>query len=326
MKKALVIRLGAYGDMICITPAIKRLKELGYHIILNTGKRGKEVFEHCPHIDEFMLHDESMPIDKLSKHWEELEKEHINKENGDIVINFTESIECNVSMHPIGPMYIYSKKERLEHCNRNFYDATEKWAKLSDCQKIPELFFTNEETAEAQSYLKPDKFNILWNLSGSGKQKVYPWSDYVIGEVLKNYNNIHFITVGDLKCQLLESLVDNEITNLAGRISMRISMCLTGLVDLVVTPDTAILHASGCYDTPKIGLLGHTNRENVTKYFKNDLSIEAQCACAPCFRLIYDHKIQCPIEPFTRAAWCMAEGLPPEVVYNKIKEVLDGRK
>jgi len=109
---------------------------------------------------------------------------------------------------------------------------------------------------------------------------------------------------------------------LAGEISMRESMLLTKYVDLVIAPDTGILHASGCYDTPKIGLLGHTTKENITKYFKNDYSIEATCACAPCFYLIYDHAVQCPIERVTSAAWCMAEGIKPEVLFNKIKEVL----
>ena len=42
-------------------------------------------------------------------------------------------------------------------------------------------------------------------------------------------------------------------------------MILTKLVDLVISPDTGVLHASGAFDTPKIGLLGHTTIENITK-------------------------------------------------------------
>jgi ADP-heptose:LPS heptosyltransferase len=103
-------------------------------------------------------------------------------------------------------------------------------------------------------------------------------------------------------------------------------MALTKEVDLVVSPDTGILHASGQFDTPKIGLLGHTTIENITKYFKNDHSIEAECACAPCFRLIYDWERQCPIEPVTYAAWCMSVGIPPEKVFERIMYVKANRK
>lgn len=319
MKTALIIRYGAYGDAILITPVVRRLKELGYHTILRGSLRAKEVFENNPNLDEFILHDKDMPVDDLPKHWEELQKT-LGPE--DKWINFSESIECNVALHPIQPAYNYTKKERFELCNRNYYDATEAWSGLDGCQKLPELYFTPLETQEAQKHLTPRAVNILWQLSGSGRQKVYPWSDYVIGELLKNFENLHIITAGDERCQLLESVEDLQITNLSGRISARVAMCLTQFVDLVISPDTGILHASGCYETPKIGLLGHTNRENITKYFKNDYSIEAECACAPCFRLIYDHEIQCPRDVVTQAAWCMSEGISPERLYGRICEVL----
>jgi len=330
-KKALVIRLGAYGDMLIITPALKRLKELGYYVILNTGKRGMDVFKNNPNVDEYIFYDDEKKPDDLDKYWLDLKEQR----DPDLYINFSESIECNVAIHPIQPAYNYTKKERREIADKNYYDATEEWineksisktrAFMGSFQKLPELFFDDKEIEEAKSYLKPGKLNILWQLSGSAKQKVYPWTDFVIGEVLKNYENIHFITTGDERCQILETLIDDEITNLSGRVSVRIAMALTGLVDLVISPDTGILHASGCYDTPKIGLLGHTTINNITKYFKNDYSLEAVCDCAPCFRLIYDFDIQCPIELVTHAAFCMAEGIKPERLYERIASVIGER-
>ena len=322
MNKALIIRLGAIGDHLILTPVIKRLKELGYYVIFNTNKRGKEVYENNPNVDEYIDHDEKMPVDDLPDHWEKL-KEEIKP---DLFLNFSESLECNVALHPIQPEYNYTKKERFDLCNRNYYDETEKWAKLEGCQKLPELYFTPFELEEAKKHIKAGKFNILWQLSGSGHQKVYPWADYVIGEVLKNHKDIHVITTGDEKCQMLESIEDADITNLSGRISVRLAMALTGMVDLVISPDTGILHAAGCYETPKIGLLGHTTIENITKYFKNDYSLEAECACAPCFRLIYDHSVQCPCEFVTHAAWCQAEGIKPERVYERVRSIIERRK
>ena len=100
-KKCLVIRLGAYGDMVIITPVLRRLKELGYYVVLNTGKRGLDVFKHCPYIDEFIEHEERYwDNDELNTHWDKL-KEQVKP---DKFINFSESIECNVAMHPLNPM------------------------------------------------------------------------------------------------------------------------------------------------------------------------------------------------------------------------------
>jgi ADP-heptose:LPS heptosyltransferase len=319
--KALVIRTGAIGDMVIITPVLKTLHEMGYDIVLYTGKRGQGVLKECPYITKFIFHDEKNTIEQFFENIEKAKKD----EKPDICIDFTESIECNVAFHPTQPHYIYPKKDRFKLCNRNYYDASEEWARkqfpeLKECQKLPELYFSVDEIAKAKSLLKTGKFNILWQLSGSGGQKVYPWAEYVMGEILKNMQDIHIITTGDEKCQLLESMQDPEnITHLAGEIDVRIALALIQFVDLVVAPDTGMLHASGCYEVPKVGLLGHTTIENITKYFKNDYSVEAECACAPCFHLIYDHHIQCPIEVVTGAAWCMAEGIPPKELYARIR-------
>jgi len=327
-KKALVVRLGAYGDCVIIAPVLKQLHDDGYHVILNTSKRGLEVFKHSSYVDEFIEHiDDSLPLEDISAHWEKIKKEA----NPDKFSNFSESLECNVALHPMNPMYIYPKGERYERCNRNYYDVTNEWADITVTDKQPYLEFTDEEIEEAKKYIKPGKFNIVWALSGSGKNKVYPWVDYVMGEVLTKHSNVHFITIGDVKCQLLETAQDENITTLSGNVSMRISMCLTQLADLVISPDTGILHAAGGKSnipssskntTATIGLLGHTTKENITKYFPNDYSIEAECACAPCFRLIYDYTVQCSVDFVTKAAWCQSVGLTPERVYEQIARVL----
>jgi ADP-heptose:LPS heptosyltransferase len=321
-KRCLIIRLGAIGDCIIISPVIKRLKELGYYIILNTNQRGMDVYKHDKRVDEFIGHDEKMPIEKLPDYWDKLKKEVAH----DKFVNFSESIECNVVLHPQDPLYIYPKHDRYQRCNRNYYDVTEEWAGLDNCDKRPSLVFTEEEDKEAKAVLKEKHFNIVWALSGSGKNKVWPWTDYVMGDILKD-KDVHILTIGDEKCQILEfGSASNRVTNLSGKVGIRTSLCLTKHADLVISPDTGVLHASGCFSTPKIGLLGHTTKENITKYFINDYSIEAQCACAPCFRLIYEYAIQCPLCPVTKSAWCMAVGIQPENVFFKYKEVRNANK
>jgi len=326
MKKVLIIRYGAYGDCIIITPILRALKEQGYYIVMNTSDRGKDILANNPHVDEWIFHDKKgLDADALNEHWEELEK----KVGADVTINFTGSIEQSLALHPVDPLYNLPKNGRKERCNKNYYEATVDWANKKagftvipdGINILPELFFTEEEHKEAQSYIKEGKFNILWAMSGSGRNKTYPWSEYVMGDVLNKYDDVHFITVGDERCQMLEARTEN-ITNLAGSVTMRMSCLLTKYADLVISPDTGVLHASGCYTTPKIGLLGHTTKTNITETFLNDYSVEANCACAPCFRLIYDYTIQCPIDEITRASWCMAIGLEPERVLDAIETVI----
>lgn len=328
--RVLVIRQGAFGDNLIITPVIRRLSELGNEVHVMTSERGMEMFRNNPHIKKlhFIKEDPERSEDALQKAWKEKEEE-IKAEK---VINFTESIECNVALHPRSPRYNFTKSERRAIANRNYYEESFSWAQAKMASVIyqgnepsefyrPEIFFDREEKEKAATYMRPEKFNVLVSLSGSGKNKAYPWIAAVMGECLKEMEDIHFITVGDEMCQLME-VSDKRITNLAGKIPIRVAMAMTEEVDLVVSPDTGLLHAAGATDVFKIGLLGHTTRENITKHFENDISIEAdsrQAECAPCFRLIYNVAIQCPQDTVSHAAYCMSHGINPKIIVEAIK-------
>ena len=319
--KILITRLGAYGDVLITTPVIRFLHDQGHEIHYLTSERGREMLENNENVD--FLHfmpTEDRTDEKLHEEWNEWE----DKVKPDKHINFTESIEVNLALHPRGSRYNWTKDERRVISDKNYYEEMFRWAKLDVPEDMtPQMFYYSKELADARDLIRADKFNILVVLSGSGKNKAYPWMSGVIGECLEKLHDIHVITVGDEACQLLE-VEGKDVTNLAGKIPIRISMALTGLVDLVVSPDTGVLHASGQYDTPKIGIFGHTTIENITKHFKNDYSLEADpslCECAPCFRMIYNVGIQCPQDPVSKAAWCMSHGHLPEKVFNRITDV-----
>jgi hypothetical protein len=107
---------------------------------------------------------------------------------------------------------------------------------------------------------------------------------------------------------------------------------MTEYVDLVISPETGVLNASGCFDTPKIGLLTHSNKTNLTKYFKNDYSLQAETECSPCHRMIYldNFKTDCPVimgEDKRPMCCACADGFSVErvlhnmeLVYRKWKE------
>ncbi len=350
--KILLWRTGAYGDVIITTPLIRYLHGQGHQIFYVTGDRGFEVLKNNPHVFKLIKNDESVKNENLGEHIQWLKE----KNRCERVIDLNESIECALSQHPRSADYKLPKQERIRRFNRNFYEYcfehAWKYAKgnsldhpydlfsaawmFHDQEKQkesmrPELFFDQSELDEARSNLKSDCFNVLIGLAGSGNNKAYPWIMDLCNAIGKNHPNVHIITVGDLKCQILEDIETPDLTNvtkLSGKISMRTSMALTGLVDLVIAPDTGIIHAAGCYDTPKICLLGHNTIECITKHFTNDYSIEADkqlAPCAPCLYMIYDMKQQCPLSPVTASSICMADGIPLQRVYDRFEEVYNAR-
>ena len=88
------------------------------------------------------------------------------------------------------------------------------------------------------------------------------------------------------------------------------------------SPYSGMMHGSGCFETPKIGLLNATTIENITKHFINDYSIEAQVPCAPCHRIIDSAKLQCPVDMDTKSCWFMAHGIDPMLIVKKIEDIV----
>ena len=168
-----------------------------------------------------------------------------------------------------------------------------------------------------------NRFVIVWGLSGSALHKAYPYTDYVMAELLRDHPDIVFITTGDELCQALEHK-DKRVVNRSGIWSMREAALACKYADLVVAPDTGLLHAAGCYVTPKIGLVGSNTLNNLTKHFVNDFSLQADehlAPCSPCFRLIYKASTQCPVDRLSLIPVCMSKGIRPDLVKEKIETV-----
>lgn len=310
-KEALVIRYGALGDAIWATPILRQLKKEGYHVVYNCTDYSAQVLKENPNIDEFLIQGkDEIPNSGLEKYWAEISK------GFDKVINLSQSVEQKLLVaEGIDEAFGWNHKKRHVRCNYNYIDATMATAGYPDMKgEQPELFFSESEHDLARHFRQrhKDTFLILWSLSGSSFHKLYPWSEYVAGDIaMKHRDEVGILTVGDEMSRLLEW--QNPITDSrSGLLTVRQSMILTQYVDLVIGPETGILNAASCFDTPKIVFLSHSSKENLTKYWRNCTALEStKCACHPCHRLIYTNNV-CPKDSVTQLAKCMSNITPQE--------------
>lgn len=320
--RILLIRIGAYGDCIIITPLIRYLKQQGNEVYVMTSKAGKEVLRCNPNIDKLIYYEkDSVPNDKLGEHFQKVADDN----KCDKLIDLCGSIESTLALTPLQPQYNWSKQERIELCNKNYYEHTLSYydKNIEYIPEIcnPEVFFTEKEQEEMAkfrgNYL--GKKVVLIGLSGSSASKAYPYLTHTLSIVLEFNPNVVFITTGDDKCEILEVGLDHpNIINKSNKWSFRQSMLMCKYADLVLAPDTGLIHASGCFNTPKICLLGQTSKENITKHFINDYSIESNVTCSPCYRIIYSMHNQCPIENEYNSCFCMGLGIDPIELSKRI--------
>jgi SAM-dependent methyltransferase len=294
-KKVLVIRYGAFGDLVIATPLFKRLKEDGYHVTLNCTHRADPVVKNNPNVDEIWYQPEGVtPIRELDYHWDRMSR------GFDKVINLSETCETKFLFASTQKEYKYpvQKRRKLSGAG-NYYEYALKVGGYTDVERpIPELYPTAMEQSMAAMFRSNhrDEFLLMWALNGSSLHKVYGYSAMVANTLIKNYRDIRVVTVGDYACKLMEADFAPGTIKRSDEWDIRTSMLMTQWVDCVVSPETGVLNAAGCFDTPKIGMLTHSNKRNLTHHFKNDYSVQASCSCSPCHRLLFipDCERDCP--------------------------------
>lgn len=293
-RSCLVIRYGAFGDHIVATAALPILKEQGYRVTYNGTQRSLAILANNPNIDEFWMQEQNV-IDpnNLGEYFETL------GDGFDKVVNFTHAIEGKMLFLPNTKEYNMTTEERQKLASgRNYYRYAVELVGGDPDEGMPvgKLYPTPIEEGMCRLFAERyrDKFIILWCLSGSAIHKAYPYTYGICETLFHVYDDIVVVTVGDYACKLLEW--DHErLIRQAGKLDIRSTLLLTKYVQLVISPETAVLNAAGCYDTPKIGFLTHSSKENLTSTFANDHSMQADIECSPCHRMVYVETMKdCP--------------------------------
>ena len=293
------------------TPLLRLLKEDGYNVTVNVTRRGKDIIKHDPHIDKIVEYvDNTVPNEKLGEYWTELAK------GFDRFINLSESIEKGLLAIEGSADYNLSKFERHAKFNVNYYDRTLELGGYGHIKGLNgELYFSRKEEEEAQAFRKrfKDKFIVLWGLSGSSFHKAYPFSELVAKAFLDKYKDAMIVTVGDSLCEILEWQHPRTFCY-SGKWPIRKSLIMTKYADMVIGPETGVMAAAGCFDTPKAIMLSQASKENLTKYWKNCSSLSAQADCQPCHQLHYTLD-SCKLLDGLKAPVCMGELKPITLLY-----------
>lgn len=328
-KRACICRYGALGDMIMLTPLMKQLKKDGFHVTLNITPYAAPVIQNNPNYDNIVLQEREMiPNPELSQYWKEWQGDY------EKYINLSESIEGKLLKVEGRPDFFTSKEFRIRTGAVNYYDQTMRLGGYPEVTGTRgELFFSNAEERDAQKFFAPyrNKFVLVWALNGSSHHKLHTSTEVMVEDWLVNHDDTVIILVGDGSAPPV-NYPHTRLISMVGKWSVRQSLIASKYANCVIGPESMMLNAAACYDTPKVMFMSHSNPDALARYWTNAYCLEpdpAMAPCYPCFQLHFT-KESCPLkkavdqktgEVLAMAPACSLNAIAPERVIGQLEEV-----
>ena len=324
-KKAAVVRYGAWGDALQTCSVFPGLKRQGFHITLYSTPRAYEVIQHDPNIDELILQDtDQVPNVALGAFWESERKKY------DRWINLSESVEGTWLTLTERVQTRWPKAVRDKYLNTNYVEFQHELAEVPYKEPETKFYSTKEEKnwAVDQRIALKAKPLVLWVLNGSSVHKVWPHIDQIFARMLLAYPECKIVTVGDARSLMLDEPWKNEprVVRMAGQWSIRQTLALAQIADLIIGPETGVLSGMSMEEMPKIVFLSHSSRENLSRDWKNTFTLfTTKTKCYPCHKMQYNWD-QCWRNEDKGMYWegtaqCQVD-LPPEACWIAIGKAL----
>lgn len=307
MKKALIFRLGAYGDIIHLSFLPHLLKDKGYdQVDIETGIKGYKILQENPFIDNLKLYigETCSKKAKLIAYRKDLVEKHLQAIMAyyDIIFDLNASIEYDILKMEVQSEYYESDNVRRgKYAHINYYDKTllETGYPEEQGKWQGELYYNDQEKKTVENYIKKykDKFTVLINVAGTSAHKQFVQAKEVAQKILDKYDDALIITTGspEHKEKSLKELSDTRVRTIIGHQGFRQATLLAKHVNCVIGCESGLMVASNMWGTPTIQLMTAASLENHPKYAKNDYSLQSPAYCSPCCKGPYQY-IGCPVK------------------------------
>lgn len=291
-KRVCVSRYGAIGDLVIISPLLRRLKEDGFHVTVNCNPYSAEVLKHSPHVDNLLVQErDAVPNHHLGPYWDEWRGDY------DRYVNLSESIEGSLLQVEGRPTFYTTQDWRRTKGEHNYYTEMLRIGGYTDvASPCGELFFSPSEERQGAEWRKrcKDKFLVAWLPKGSSEHKSYPLMPEVLRGWLAKHPEALVFSIGGPDAQTWE-FDHPQVIRTSGQWPLRLSLVSMKYADLVVGPETGMMNAAACFpQVRKIVFLSHSTHEALCKHWgPSHRCIAPTVACYPCFQLHY-HIGSCP--------------------------------
>ena len=178
---------------------------------------------------------------------------------------------------------------------------------------LPKFFPSEKEIEKINTLLKiNDKKNIGFQLNTAQVIKDYPHNTKLIMLLTKEYKNKYNIWT------IKKGIISNINSKYEDKLTLRETITFLTKMNLIITPDTYSLHASGINNTKTILILGLQSNDQYKRY-NTDVISKSKMSCYPCNRYMgKDCKYKVGNTNLSR---CMCD-IQPEEIMRKVRKEL----
>jgi ADP-heptose:LPS heptosyltransferase len=335
---AAIARFGGIGDNLIAGSPLLALKRMGYMTEVITGEPNHVVYYHNPLIDKLSVKkpDRDLPQGDLMAWQKWFDSRALEY---DLFIHASHSCEGRHAVFKTMTSFWWPVEQRRKVCAGSYLETVHDIASLP--YEFGPLFYASQEETEHALRIKQQmgpRF-LLWVLSGTRIDKVYPYAPPAVARIIKELGIPVCLMGGPSEKehsmgQAIKEFVTLHNGNREGLHlavpaveggekcwPLRSSLTLALTADLVVTPDTGTAWAVAFEPMPKIVMVSHASAENITKHWRNTVTLQAdsnRVPCFPCHRL-HDDPSTCVPNKENNGAACISD-ISVETVVRTVAE------
>ncbi len=179
----------------------------------------------------------------------------------------------------------------------------------------PGFPFSADDLRFARNLLVPGKTPVILVPGARSHLKRWPSERFaVIADRLIDEQNAQILLVGEASEQPIVSAVmagmRHSATNLVGKTSLAQFMALLSLAKLVITNDSASLHAAELTGVPSVAIFGPTDEKKYGPRHPQSIVVRRTMICAPCELALCPYRHEC------------MELIPADEVYSAAVKIL----
>lgn len=288
MKKVLIIRQGAIGDVVHTTNVFRSIKEAYPNIKIDylTGAVPATLIQNDSRLNKvILLEGKKYPyLLKLAS--------QLRKEKYDVIINLQPALRYKFLSFMCFPKKIVTYKKTFKlHAVENFFRTAKKAFKEIENPSDLKIEIPQEIVEKVKQEIPTDKKIVVLNTETSVTRKGRKWAPKYFKELalslIEEYDCTILIPgskddVEKVKC--FENLHPN-IKIIAGKFSILESAAVFSLCDVFISSDTGPLHIASALEKPYcIGLYGAAPVQRTGPWGINHFAVSADLSCIPCNR------------------------------------------